>query len=302
MTAALSSPSERMTAEPGWSFALTRAASSRIVLLLGDSDSGKTSLMTWLAASLASPDRPVAVVDADLGQSRIGPPTTVGLGRVTGPIQSLTEAEVLALGWVGSFSPSAYVEPLAEASGQLVARAAADFSHVLVDTCGLVRDARGAALKLAEIRRVAPDLVICLRRAGECDPVLRELAGAIRPEVLTLPVGSRARRVSQEQRRRRREAALDGYFAGGGASMVSFDDVGGLDDLDVPQDAANYMLGTLVGLFDDRGDTRGIGCIGSADVVRRQISIDTPVPRAHIARVELGVETFHPTRIVEVTR
>ena len=44
-------------------------------------------------------------MDADLGQSDIGPPTTVGLGRVRLPVERLGDAEVVGLYFVGSTSP-----------------------------------------------------------------------------------------------------------------------------------------------------------------------------------------------------
>ena len=47
------------------------------LLLLGAADTGKTTLMDALVQRLAR-SRPVALVDADVGQSHIGPPTTVG--------------------------------------------------------------------------------------------------------------------------------------------------------------------------------------------------------------------------------
>ena len=46
-------------------------------LVLGASDTGKTTLVETLAGKLAEAG-PVAVVDADIGQSHIGPPATVG--------------------------------------------------------------------------------------------------------------------------------------------------------------------------------------------------------------------------------
>jgi GTPase SAR1 family protein len=47
------------------------------LLLLGAADTGKTTLLNALASRLAK-SQPVALVDADIGQSHIGPPTTVG--------------------------------------------------------------------------------------------------------------------------------------------------------------------------------------------------------------------------------
>ena len=81
--------------------ALDAAENARVMLILGTSDTGKTSLTAQLAGALAARGERVAVVDADVGQSEIGPPTTVGLGRVTGPLGRLADAEVLALEFVG---------------------------------------------------------------------------------------------------------------------------------------------------------------------------------------------------------
>jgi polynucleotide 5'-kinase involved in rRNA processing len=70
------------------------------LLLLGAADTGKTTLMSALAERLAQ-RQPVALVDADTGQSHIGPPTTVGWTvhetrmtpeSVVGRIAGLTDA------------------------------------------------------------------------------------------------------------------------------------------------------------------------------------------------------------------
>ncbi len=50
-----------------------------VVMLLGASDSGKTTLGRILAEKLTAAGRTVGLVDGDVGQSSIGPPTTVGL-------------------------------------------------------------------------------------------------------------------------------------------------------------------------------------------------------------------------------
>ena len=51
--------------------ALEAAARARVTLILGASDTGKTSLTARLAAALAARGERVAVVDADVGQSEI---------------------------------------------------------------------------------------------------------------------------------------------------------------------------------------------------------------------------------------
>src|SRR2546428_12333862 len=62
--------------------ALEAAAPARATLILGTSDTGKTSLTARLAGALAARGERGAVVDADVGQSEIRPPPTVGRGHV----------------------------------------------------------------------------------------------------------------------------------------------------------------------------------------------------------------------------
>jgi len=167
--------------------ALEAAARARVTLILGTSDTGKTSLTARLAAALAARGERVAVVDADVGQSEIGPPTTVGLGRVSGALARLGDAEVWALEFVGDTSPVRYIRETAEATGRLVRRALdAGFERVLVDTGGLVEGPLGLALKRAKVRATDPDLVLVLQRREESEPIARALESAARPTVLRL--------------------------------------------------------------------------------------------------------------------
>src|SRR5438093_11477658 len=195
--------------------ALEAAARARVTLILGTSDTGKTSLTARLAGALAARGERVAVVDAAVGQSEIGPPTTVGLGRVARPLGRLGEAEVLALEFVGDTPPVRYIRETAEATGRLVRRAlSAGFERVLVDTGGLVEGPLGLALKRAKIRAVDPDLVLVLQRRDESEPIARALeSGGTRPRVVRLPPSSAVVRRTATRRREHRERILRDYLA-----------------------------------------------------------------------------------------
>lgn len=201
-----------MSPDPSWEAAVGRAAAARVLLIIGETDTGKTSFTTYLAGSLAARGFSVGVVDADLGQSDIGPPTTVGLGRITGPIERLAEAEVVGLFFVGSTSPQGHLLPTVIGTRKMVDKALRlGFDKVVVDTSGLIHGELGRLLKQHKIEAVDPDLVLCLQRNGECEHILRPYAGA-RPEVLRLASAEANRRRSQEERRQHRERSLQAYF------------------------------------------------------------------------------------------
>lgn len=220
------SPGPPLAVDATWTAALAAARAARVTLLLGESDTGKTSLAAWLAAALLGTGDSVAVVDADLGQSEIGPPTTVGLGRPRAGFARLGDAEFDGLCFVGATSPRDHVAETVLATRRMTDRARAlGVERVIVDTSGLVQGERGRALKQAKDDLIAPDLVVCLQRDGECEPILRPYAGGRAPRILRLAPAPAARRRSAEARRLHRERALGAYFAGARAVTLDLDRV-----------------------------------------------------------------------------
>jgi polynucleotide 5'-hydroxyl-kinase GRC3/NOL9 len=197
------------------------ALDARITIVLGTIDVGKTSLVTHLANGLLARGRRVAIIDADVGQSEIGPPTTIGLGRVSRPLARPAEADPIALHFVGA--TSAARDQLATVVGtrRMADRALAmGFERVVVDTSGLIGGELGRRLKQAKIDALAPDLIVALQRRGECEPILRAYDRSP-SRVLRLPPVAAARRRTADERRRHRELALAAHFAG--ARTLSLD-------------------------------------------------------------------------------
>jgi len=270
--------------------ALEAAAAAPVTLVLGGNDTGKTTLVTGLASALAARGEAVFVVDADLGQSDVGPPTTVGLGRVRGPLRELAQAEVVALEFLGLTSPARCMREIGDAAARLVARAQeAGATRVLVDTSGLVEGEFGVALKRIKIDRVRPDLLIALQRAKECEPILKLYEGRIR--VVRLPAAAAGRR-SAAERRRHRERGLDAHLAGARPVTLDLTRVAarpaplgrGLAVVDI--------LGTLVGLEAADGRTCGLGWVSAVDVRKARVTVETAVDTNDIAALAIGRERY----------
>ena len=266
--------------------ALEAAARVRVTVIVGAGDTGKTTLAAQLASALAAGGARVAGVDADVGQSEIGPPTTVGVGAVTSPLTRLHDAEVVALEFIGDTSPVRRIAQTADATGRLVRRALADgFAHVIVDTGGLVEGALGLALKRAKLRAVDPDLVIVVQRRDESEPLARAL-GAERRAIRRGAASPAATRRTQTQRRVFRDRALQEYFENAASVSVP------LERVDVPRPRAAPPIaiveGLLVGVYGAGGETLGVGRVRSVDESRGQVVIATPVTPARISRVVAG--------------
>jgi polynucleotide 5'-hydroxyl-kinase GRC3/NOL9 len=216
----------RSIEQPSWKAALDDLQRARTILLLGATDTGKTTFLTWLANCLLGQERQIAIVDADVGQSSLGPPTTIGLSMVANPFQSLQELPPAALYFVGSTSPRGHLIPVIVGTKRLVDLARRlEADQVLIDTCGFISADGGRVLKQYQIDLVDPDAIVCLQRDQECEPILLALRYRQRPRILRLHASQACRRRSMEERRRHRERALRQYFGKPRVITLAWDDL-----------------------------------------------------------------------------
>src|SRR5438094_62962 len=109
------------------------------VFVLGGVDAGKTTFARRLAAKALSSGQSVAIVDADLAQSTIGPPGTVGMKIVTGPDDLTDGVTPDAMAFVGSISPRGNILALVTGTAKLVMRAIEMGARLtIVDTSALI--------------------------------------------------------------------------------------------------------------------------------------------------------------------
>jgi polynucleotide 5'-hydroxyl-kinase GRC3/NOL9 len=199
--------------QANWQAALDDLGQARTILLLGATDTGKTTFLTWLANRLLGQAQPIAIVDADVGQSHLGPPSTIGLSLVTTPFDSLQDLSPMKLYFVGATSPRGHLLPMIVGTKHLVDCARSlEATPVIIDTCGFISADGGQALQRHQIDVVDPDVVVCLQRARECEAVLLAFRYRQRPHILRLRASHACRRRSMEERRQHRERALRTYL------------------------------------------------------------------------------------------
>jgi polynucleotide 5'-hydroxyl-kinase GRC3/NOL9 len=212
--------------QPSWKAALDDLQRARTIMLLGATDTGKTTFLTWLANILLARERRIAIVDADVGQSTLGPPTTIGLGVVGVPFRNLQDLPPTALYFVGSTSPRGHLVPVIVGTKRLVDHAQRlEVDQVIIDTCGFISVGGGQILKYYQIDLVDPEVVVCLQRAQESEPILQALRYRQRLRILRLRAAHACRRRTMEERRRHRERALRQYFGKPKIITRSWDDL-----------------------------------------------------------------------------
>ena len=263
-----------------------------VVLVVGAAEAGKTTFTAWVANHLRERGLSVAIVDADIGQSEIGPPATVGLGAVRAPLTRSGDAELTALEFVGVTSPGRRPWQVAEATGRLVAEARPRFDRVIVDTSGFVTGGFAAAVKQRKIKAVDPDVVVLIQAADECEHIVRGIASRPRPRIVRVPAVRGLRARSPAMRRRHRELALARYFADARAVTLDATRVDVRSVVGAPVALETLLAGTLVALNAADGATLALGVIEAADPARATLTLRTTHKGADVAAVVIGETTL----------
>ncbi len=149
-------------------------SSPGVTVVLGATDVGKTTFCTLLANHALNAGISTAVVDGDMGQSEIGPPTTIGLGLVDSEIQVLSDLRLRSFYFVGSTTPVDNMLGTVTGAKKMVDKAQSLGAQlVIADTTGLIRGVIARNLKTAKIELLAPRHIVALQKADEAEHFLR---------------------------------------------------------------------------------------------------------------------------------
>ncbi|MCS7139604.1 MAG: Clp1/GlmU family protein [Candidatus Nezhaarchaeota archaeon] len=203
---------EQSTIPKEWlSFMDVALKGRRLVIALGHVDSGKTFFITYTANKLFARGLRVSVVDCDVGQSNIGPPTTIGLGVLDRQVPFLDELHPTSAYFVGSTSPAGHLLPMVVGSSKLINEAKRVSDVVLVDTPGMVYGGPARAYQLHLVESISPDVIVALQRSDELKHLTNQFK-ALGYEVVELPASPWVRQRDREDRRMLRERAFYNYF------------------------------------------------------------------------------------------
>jgi len=188
------------------------------VMIVGAIDVGKTSFCTYLANMALRKKLRITFVDADLGQSDLGPPSTISYCRVIRPIRDAFEIEAEDIRFVGVTSPSGALSEVISGITKMtekVLKLGVDL--VVVNTDGWVEGEDAVRYKLALAKHIKPSVLIGIQEQSE----LTFLLGAL-PEVQSIAVESSpsVRKRDREERKLLRELGYKKHLKG--ATVQSF--------------------------------------------------------------------------------
>lgn len=309
-------PVEKLHLPPEWEAAAAEIFDRglRTILVIGSSAVGKSSFCRYLAGALLARQAKVAFVDADIGQSNVGPPATVTLGYPTAPIE-FSAVRATAYYFVGSTGPIGRLLPLIIGVASLAREARGSF--IIVDTTGFVHGS-GRILKNYKIEALRPDVIVALERRNELAPIC--VANRHVP-IIRIEPSRMARRKDDDEKIEIRRRSYARHFAGAPSLEFSLTSLvfqrtllftGRPVELEgsiyaersaegivgvgapavVPADAkllpSGFERNLLCGIADATGRCLGLGIIEGIDFAKRAIALTTPVEREKVRIVQFG--------------
>jgi polynucleotide 5'-hydroxyl-kinase GRC3/NOL9 len=285
-------PNGELQAPDQWhDLAASLDAHTGTIMVVGGVDSGKTTLCWWLAEQLGEHGR-TGVVDADIGQSVLGPPGTVGWRMLdSGDVEFV---------FVGDITPSRRPLGTVAATVRACGRArAAGAAWLVLDTSGYVDGAGATALKRAKLDLVEPtDLVLIEDKEGR----LEQIARAVRPGELRVhrlaAVAENAK--SREFRRRWRQERFADYLGEAEVQAISLEGraIYGGDPRrwrERGREFVDALRGLLIGLSDAEGIGVAIGLLrGLGERGEELLLLAPPLDEEKVASVSLGNVRLEP--------
>ena len=221
----------------------------QVVLVIGATDAGKSTFCRFLADVALTKGFKVACVDTDIGQSQIGPPTTIGLKSFAPKMetQSPSEQEPVSEGeqnrgengilldgtadrlyFVGDVSPNGHLlETLTGTRLMVDSARKGDADFTVVDTTGYVHNPPAVLLKQHKIELIRPNHLICIGRSTEFEQITACYSQQEWLNIHYLLPHRSVRSKSGNMRSGYRKDRFDRYFSESNVQQLPFEQIRG---------------------------------------------------------------------------
>lgn len=191
-------------------------AGGKKIMLAGDTDTGKSTLAAYLANVAFGRGLAPCVVDGDIGQGDLAPPTSIGAAAIPSQVTDLRDVTASMFEVVGSISPAGFEHFVAKKLRSILDRVSPLGDICVVNTDGYVRNG-GISYKLWVAEELQPDVIVCL---GEN----RELLYALEKgpwRVLRVRASSQVSKTRHERKSRRLDQFLRHVGRGSSSTDLS---------------------------------------------------------------------------------
>ena len=274
-----------ISAPKEWSALLDVLAEEKgMAILLGGTDTGKTTLANFFILNLCRRGSKVALLDGDIGQSSLGPPSTIGVAV----FKSDPDWEVVLsppeIFFVGAITPEGHFPLYLKGIKRMVDKAISYATDlILVDTTGFVSGEAGKELKRRKIDLISPRFILALQKSDELEPILELYQKNPLYKIYRLPLSEKVRPRSMEERRINRANKFRDYFRDSVIQELAIREVqieGEVLDPSgsaIPLDWALRINGILIGLKDGSDETLALALLKNYLEAKTVVRVSTPL-------------------------
>lgn len=139
-----------------------------IILIAGESDTGKTTFSALVGNTAYSMGLTVDYIDADIGQSTSGNPGFIVLSQLDKPTIWPRDVKPYKMHFIGRLSPVRVQDKVITGILKLLG-SSSQGSIAIIDTDGWIKDPNALAYKYELVRNIEPHVTVLIDETGELD-------------------------------------------------------------------------------------------------------------------------------------
>ncbi len=248
------------------------AGTGGILISIGAPDTGKSTFNLWLCNQLFRMGKITAIVDCDMGQSDVGPPSALGMAVVRNELTGYRDLNTDGIWFVGSTKPSGHFLQGLSGAVKLTAKAVRmGASHIVVNTTGWI-DGPGIFYKQNKIDALNPSCIAAFQHDRELMPVVSAYKRYDNLSTVFIKPSSAVTARNSDERRRYRQSKFKQYFSDVSIVALSLNKTGISGYGFYPDE--KKIVNQVVALIDSKGEHKAIGIIKQFNPKTRTIEIE----------------------------
>lgn len=185
----------------------------KTVIVLGKTDTGKTSFIKAIARYLVRRNRKINIIDGDIGQSSLGPPGTVNMCLLDFQSLKCRTIPLEEMIFIGKITPAGCLDKLINSVYQLYNISRRYKSDtILIDTTGLVSGNAGIYLKRNLIEKIKPSVLIAFQIENELEPIINKFTSHNYMQIFRFKICQVIKKKNWKERKSRRDEKYKSYF------------------------------------------------------------------------------------------
>jgi polynucleotide 5'-hydroxyl-kinase GRC3/NOL9 len=137
----------------------------RTILIVGDTDTGKSTLATYIMSEALKKGYRPGIIDSDIGQGDLAPPNAIGAAVVTEQVSDLRGVNTHFYEFVGNINPVGFEDLIIKAVKRILAKITTACDICIINTDGYILNT-GTEYKVRMAKEIRSDMLVCLGKGS----------------------------------------------------------------------------------------------------------------------------------------